>query len=303
LEPRDILLSEVLLADRELLKVDKHEAPEPGYNVADDFRKDFVLDPLKRLGVVPVDRHLQQLVSVTQGRLGLRKYRYTFGDEGRAAGIDVGSYIDLLGIEALAVKFTQELFERAFTQVIIVQHQYSNGVVMGYVVASQLGAKPPASVRAGKTRTKTGELQPFLRVDRKTLAVEISGTRIDATELGLDNAALLFAFAEFFASSTKPSPKYVDIMPSVITAYTDFVERFNCRADSSLRGKLDECKKAQGNSTDCTDVLKTDLQTLKRKLNSIGNSKPIAFELANKLQQHNKQLDLEQHEIQIRSDT
>lgn len=154
----DLLLCEVLLADdAETREEAKHE-----YHPTQDFRAQFVVDPIRAIGLDPKIKKLQRPAQLIPGERVSRTYRYVFDAEEAAVaahlslaeslGISKGSWIDLLKIDSLTPKFCRTLFGDFFDRVQVVQHQYPAGhstIQMGYCfAAAPKPAVAPASARA-----------------------------------------------------------------------------------------------------------------------------------------------------------
>jgi uncharacterized SAM-dependent methyltransferase len=157
MKPGDLLLCEVLLADdAETRDAGKHE-----YRPTEDSRAQFVVDPIRAIGLDPKIEKLQRASQPVPGERVSRTYRYVFDAYEAAAaarlslaeslGISNGSWIDLLKIDALTSKFCKKLFGNFFGRVQVVQHPYPVGnssIQMGYCFAADpktAVARAPAS--------------------------------------------------------------------------------------------------------------------------------------------------------------
>ncbi|HEY5911629.1 MAG TPA: L-histidine N(alpha)-methyltransferase [Verrucomicrobiae bacterium] len=257
MRPDDLMLCEMLLTS------DTEERKD--YNPHDDReRANFIVDPLRALGLNPKLENLKRHVTSETGKWVRSEFRYHFDADDEAQTLSIeptptivkNNWVGLLEIQADTAAGCRETFERVFEKFELVEQEYdvevdgqSKRIVMGYCFARSPQAKSRVTA---KTAAKGGAATGIV-LNADALAIEFA---TDSCPL----AATHFAFLAVLQRA-QPSWKALDVQREVVS----WLEGFSPNGDKLNKKAKDKLESLRAgvaaHDTNPVSLLKNDTKS------------------------------------------
>ncbi|MHC1770095.1 MAG: L-histidine N(alpha)-methyltransferase [Verrucomicrobiia bacterium] len=253
MRPDDLLLCEMLLTS----DTERRETYDP----SEDPRVDFIIDPLRSLGLNPRPTSLECHVTSDKGKWRRQEFRYFFSKDDEVQELSVaprpsiveGNWVGLLEIQADTADGCRETFERVFERFELAEHEYDvdgKRVVMGYCFAR--GPKSKSRV-VTKASTSSAVLPGNIGLDAGALGIEFRGDRCPLSPTHLALVAVL--------QKAESAWKALDVQREVVAwleAYSPDGEKLNQKA----KDKLNSLKQGvASHDTNPVSTLKEDAES------------------------------------------